>query len=128
MLLSQWDRKTPRRPAFEVPAPFRRLHALLRSWPGRLVARVVDLLDERIARRRREEFGRRGWLLSWQREPDGRWKARLSGPEAVHTIERTATTRSRAIARSARAMTRLRSIRARLGARTTPDPTIGRTP
>src|SRR5438128_2094524 len=69
--------------------------------PVRLVVAIVDFMDERVARRHRRVFGRRRLLLSWQREPDGRWKARLSGPGLVHTIERTGRSRRRAIARAA---------------------------
>ncbi len=126
MQFGRFVRGTPRRLAFLLRTPLRQLAILLKFGPGPLVARLIDRADERLARRRRESFGRRHWLLSWQRESDGRWKARLSGPETVHTVERTATTRSRAIDRSARALTRLGTIRDRLDAGPTPDSPIGR--
>lgn len=81
----------------------------------RPLAGALDLLDERLARRFRRRFGRRQRLLSWHREPDGRWRARLSCPDVVRTVERTASTRWRAITRSARALDRLPALRARLG-------------
>jgi hypothetical protein len=93
------------------------------SGPYRLVARAIDLLDERRARRRREAFGRRRWLLSWHRDPDGRWRARLSGPEAPRTVERTSGTRVGAIARAAQAMERLLAFRAARSSDRPPDPT-----
>lgn len=75
----------------------------------------LDRLDERLARARREAFGRRAWLLSWHREPDGSWRARLSGPDLERTVERTARTRACAVRRTARAAVRIRAYRARLG-------------
>jgi hypothetical protein len=102
-------------------APFRRLGAAsgyglellleaLASAPV-LPRRVLDVLDEQLAQGRRTTFGRRRRLLSWHREPDGRWQARLSGPELERTIERSARTRIWAIRRSARAMDRTPSLR-----------------
>lgn len=85
-------------------------------------ARVFDRLDERLARLRREAFGRRGWLLSWQRRPDGSWLARLSGPGLARTIERSARTRSCAILRTARVMARIRAFRAQPRTCPGPDP------
>jgi hypothetical protein len=79
--------------------------------PARLADWAFGTLDERRARRLREELGRRRWLVSWQRDPDGRWRARLSGPETPRTVERTARTRSRAIERAARAMGRILDFR-----------------
>jgi hypothetical protein len=72
---------------------------------------VLDRLDERLAVRKRRALGPRGWLVSWQRCPDGRWLARLSGPESVRTIERSGRTRASAISRSARALDRLSVLR-----------------
>jgi hypothetical protein len=71
--------------------------------PARLLAWAGDGHDERRAERRRAELGRQGWLVSWLREPDGGWRARLSGPHTVRTIERTARTRRGAIERAWRA-------------------------
>jgi hypothetical protein len=87
------------------------IEVLLR--PFRLVKHVLDALDERRARRLRDEFGRRLWLLSWHQQPDRRWRARLSGPGLVCTIERSARTRRRAIGRTARAMSRIMAHQAR---------------
>jgi hypothetical protein len=86
----------------------------LARWPGtfwRLPGRVLDRLDERVAVRTRRALGPRGWLVSWQRCPDGRWLARLSGPESVRTIERSGRTRVSAVSRSARAFNRLSALR-----------------
>jgi hypothetical protein len=79
--------------------------------PYRLVLRFSDRIDERRARDRRRVFGRRLVILSWHRGSDGLWKARLSGPGLVCTIERSAPTRCRAISRSARAMARILTLR-----------------
>jgi hypothetical protein len=88
--------------------------ALTPRGPGRSY-RAVDLVDERLARARRESLGRRGLLVSWHPEPDGSWRARLSGPGEMRTIERSARTRSLAIVRSARALASVQSFRARIG-------------
>lgn len=105
----------------------RRLAGLAR-WVGRMVVRsaihlglvngfvrVIDVLDERAAQRLQGTLGRRRWLVSWQRDANGRWRARLSGPELIHTIERTGGTRWRAIRRSVGALDRLPTLRARIG-------------
>jgi hypothetical protein len=85
--------------------------ALVLVLPYTLVMLLLDRIDEYRARRLRIRFGRKRWLLSWQPDPDGRWRARLSGPGLARTIERTAGTRSRAIRRSARAMERIGTLR-----------------
>lgn len=61
--------------------------------------------DERWARLMREEFGRRRWILSWQRREgaDG-WIARLSCPRLAETIEREGNSRCHAIGRANRAL------------------------
>ncbi len=113
----QWLRETSK----DVPALFCELMALA----GRVLPRpigAVDRLDEQIARGRREAFGRRLWLLSWHRDPDGHWQARLSGPDLERTIERRALSRSWAIRRSERAMTRILAIRSRIGLGAGSDP------
>jgi hypothetical protein len=108
---------------------WRRINRLLSVLaPVRLVAAAADALDERGARRRRRELGRRGLLLSWQREPDGRWKARLSGPGLVQTLERTGRSRRRAIDRSARALDRLPALRARICRGSPRGPSAGAEP
>jgi hypothetical protein len=76
------------------------------------IARACDAVDEAWARRRREALGRRGRLLSWHRDADGRWRARLSGPGATRTVERRGRTRAAAIARSVRALSRATAFRA----------------
>jgi hypothetical protein len=90
------------------------LAAVLRALTGefRMPLWLMDLADERRAPRSREAFGRRGWLLTWQRDADGRWRARLSSPGVPRTVERTASSRRRAVARAALAMDRLLSFRA----------------
>ena len=89
--------------------------ALLCEWLAftTVPARFLDWLDDRLARHRRHDFGRRSWLLSWSREPEGTWRARLSGPDLERTIERSARTRSWAIFRSARALARIRTFQSR---------------
>ena len=94
----------------------------LATAPTAFPAGAIDRLDERLARARREAFGRRNWLLSWHRAPDGSWRARLSGPDSDRTIERSARTRACAILLSARAMSRIRAFRARIGTPPGPDP------
>ena len=72
---------------------------------------MIGRLDERVARQRRRELGERLWLLSWQRDPDGRWRARLSCPELPRTVERTGWTRCAAITRSTTVVRRTISLR-----------------
>ena len=76
-------------------------------FPFRLWSRGLDDLDERRARRLRADLGQRRCLVSWHRLPEGAWRARLSGPGLVVTIERSARRRSRAIVRATRAMDRI---------------------
>jgi hypothetical protein len=73
-------------------------------------------LDEGRARRLRRDFGRRGRLLSWRRESDGSWRARLSCPDLPRTIERAGRTRSEAIDRADRARARILALRTDLKA------------
>lgn len=102
--------------------PMRRLADAARDWLSlfRLAAgmlpvptRLLDRLDERLACSRRRSFGRRSCVLSWQRESDGSWRARLSAPDLPRTIERLAHTRSLAIFRADRVLRRTRTFRAR---------------
>jgi len=88
------------------------LSPLSRLGPGWPLAWLFDGRDERLARRCRAEFGARGWLVSWHRDPDGGWRARVSGRPAVRTIERSAPTRVAAIERAGVAMLRLIAFRA----------------
>ncbi len=83
-------------------------------WPQPLrspLRWLIDRLDERAARRLRLALGRDRWLVSWQREIDGRWRARLSCPLMSTTLERTGRTRTEAIERATRALTHLLSLR-----------------
>ena len=73
-----------------------------------------DRHDERRAHERRSTLGTRRWLVSWQREPDCRWRARVSGPGVAHTVEGTGRTRIRAIGRAVAAMEQILVRRARL--------------
>jgi len=70
------------------------------------VIELLDRLDEGRARRIRERYGRRGMLLSWQRDASERWLARLSSPEHPRTIELSGPTRIGAIARASRSLAR----------------------
>jgi hypothetical protein len=72
---------------------------------------LIDRLDERTARRLRRVLGQDRWLVSWQRENDGFWRARLSCPLVSTTLERTGRTRTEAIDRATRALTHLLSLR-----------------
>ena len=73
--------------------PSRRLRTPV-SW-------IVDSVDERRALRLRTNFGQRRWLVSWQRQPEAQgtrgWRARLSCPALVFTLERMGKTRTEAI-------------------------------
>ncbi|GAC1469672.1 MAG: hypothetical protein NVSMB9_13740 [Isosphaeraceae bacterium] len=89
--------------------------------PYWFLVRFLDRRDERQACSHREEFGGRRWVLSWHRRSDGLWTARLSGPEVVRTLERTARTRRKAIARAARAMSSLSARRSLLDPRAPRD-------
>jgi hypothetical protein len=77
---------------------------------------AFERLDEARARRLRRDFGRRGRLLSWRREADGSWRARLSCPDLPRTVERAGRTRSEAIDRADRVRSRILALRADLKA------------
>ena len=83
--------------------------------PFRWVWTVFDCRDERRARALRESYGKRLRLLSWVRDSDGRWRARLSGPGVERTLERTGRSRARAAESAAVAMDRLLIARYTLG-------------
>lgn len=65
--------------------------------PATLVARLLDQRDEHLARMRRMQLGVSLKLVSWYPLPDGRWLARLSGPEPLETTEEEGDTRCEAI-------------------------------
>ena len=73
----------------------------------RWVGGILDRRDERLACMLREEYGRRRRLLSWTKDPDGLWRARISGPGVERTLERTGRTRTQAAEAAALAMDRL---------------------
>jgi hypothetical protein len=79
------------------------------------VSWIVDSVDERRALRLRNSFGQRRWLVSWQWQPEdqgtGRWRARLSCPDLVFTLERMGKTRTEAIESAARALVQLLALR-----------------
>jgi hypothetical protein len=68
------------------------------------LGRLLDRRDERLARQRREELGHCLRLVSWQRLPGRRWRARLSCEEWPETIERAGRTRREAIERAEHAL------------------------
>jgi hypothetical protein len=65
--------------------------------PATFLDRLLDRRDERLARQRRSELGGSLMLVSWQRLPDRRWRARLSCEAWPETIERAGRTRCEAI-------------------------------
>jgi hypothetical protein len=69
-----------------------------------LLLTLGDRRDELRARLLREVFGRRRWLLSWQRLGRRRWLARLSCPDLAETVEAIGWTRCRAIASAERSL------------------------
>jgi hypothetical protein len=75
---------------------------------------AFDRYDERRARRLRQAFGRRGRLLSWHRQPDGSWRARLSCADLPRTIERAGRSRGEAIDRADHGLKRVLSFRRNL--------------
>jgi len=68
------------------------------------LSRLLDRRDDCQARRRRDELGRSLKLVSWQRLPDRRWRARLSCDEWPETIVRAGRTRCEAIDQAERAL------------------------
>jgi hypothetical protein len=72
---------------------------------------IGDRVDEHRARRLRFQLGRRRWLVSWQRQDDGRWLARLSCPSLVFTLERSGKTRTAAIAHAVSTLDVILSLR-----------------
>jgi len=56
--------------------------------------------------------------VSWHRVGDGPWLARLSCPSLASTLERTGTSRTKAIGRAARALTLLLTFRDQINRRT----------
>jgi hypothetical protein len=77
---------------------------------------IIDRVDERHARQIRIRFGQRRWLVSWHRDKVkvGHWRARLSCPLILFTLERTGKTRTEAIERAAEALEQLLVLRQRL--------------
>lgn len=73
----------------------------------RLLRDLLDARDLARSRRLRAAYGRRRWLISWERRPDGRWAARLSCPDRPETVVRHGTTRCRAACAADRALRRL---------------------
>jgi hypothetical protein len=72
---------------------------------------IGDRVDEHRARRLRFRLGQRRWLVSWQRQKDGRWLARLSCPSLVFTLERSGGSRTAAIAHAIRTLDTILSLR-----------------
>jgi hypothetical protein len=72
--------------------------------PPTVLGWLFDRRDERLARRRRDELGHAAKLVSWQRLPDRRWRARLSCSDWPDTIERAGRTRCEAIERADNAL------------------------
>jgi hypothetical protein len=72
---------------------------------------VFDRLDEGRARQRRQDFGRRGRLLSWHRDSDGSWRARLSCAELPRTVERAGRSRIEAIDRADHGLKQILNLR-----------------
>jgi hypothetical protein len=62
---------------------------------------LLEEIDEERARRLRQAYGQRHWLVSWQPAGDGSWLARLSGPGVLETVERTGRSRLAAIEEAA---------------------------
>jgi hypothetical protein len=83
-----------------------------RGWgPWAAIRWAVDCFDERHARRRLADFGKRRWLVSWYRGVEGGWRARLSCPSLPYTIERAGKSRSEAIQRAEIVLCRILSFR-----------------
>jgi hypothetical protein len=95
-----------------APRPWGVLEALHNPWP--LTRALLDRSDERRARRLRARFGPLGRLLSWQPEPTGGWRSRLSSPGLVYTIERVGATRVAAIERTLLARERILKLRSEI--------------
>lgn len=72
--------------------------------PATLIGRLLDRRDEHLAQRRRAELGSLSKLVSWQRLPDRRWRARVSSPDWPETIERAGRSRCEAIERADEAL------------------------
>jgi len=94
--------------------------------PLRWIVGFWDRIDNRRACELREAYGQRLRLLSWERDPDGRWGARLSGPGIERTIVRTGRSRFRAAEAASVAMDRLLFTRFTLRPHRDqpPDPTV----
>lgn len=58
---------------------------------------VMDNVDKQRAERIRREYGRVGWLVSWYKQDDDFFLARLSCPNVEDTIEAIAQSRCLAI-------------------------------
>ncbi len=81
----------------------------LATYPYLFGFERLDRKDECRARQMRQSLGLRRCVVSWERQHDGQWRARLSGPRIVVTIERTAKSRGLAILRAETAMNRILS-------------------
>jgi hypothetical protein len=69
----------------------------------------LDSWDERLARRLQVDYGRKRWVLSWSRRPDGGWRAQLSSPDWPRTTAAPGRTRCEAIRRADLALRLIRS-------------------
>jgi hypothetical protein len=69
-----------------------------------LLSLFLDARDARFAGRLREDYGARGWLISWERRGDARWVARLSCPAFPETVTRRGRTRCHAARRAEQAL------------------------
>lgn len=58
---------------------------------------VMDNVDKQRAERIRREYGRVGWLVSWYKQEDGFFLARLSCPTIEDTLEAIGNSRCLAI-------------------------------
>lgn len=58
---------------------------------------VMDNVDLARAERLRAEYGRVKWVVSWYKQEDGYWLARLSAPKVDDTIEALGQSRCLAI-------------------------------
>jgi hypothetical protein len=68
--------------------------------PKRLMASLLDEIDEERARSLRQAFGQDRWILSWLKADTGLWTARLSAPGHPETLECEGRTRLDAIERA----------------------------
>lgn len=69
----------------------------MQTEPKKKFSELMDGVDEGRAERLRAEYGKVEWLVSWYKQEDGFWLARISTPKIEDTVEALGQSRCLAI-------------------------------